>query len=197
MSASDPTLVLASASPRRRALLERAGVAFAVRPADVDETARPGEDPAALAERLARAKALAVARALGPEPARWVLGADTLVVRGAEVLGKPADDAEAMSHLTRLLGHTHRVITAVAVMRSDTLAGESLHVESAVRMRAASAREIREYVASGEPRDKAGGYAVQGGGRRFIEHIEGSESNVIGLPLDETLALLRAQGALG
>jgi septum formation protein len=169
-------------------------VAFEVAPADIDERAQPGELPEALALRLAREKALAVARRIGPAPARLVLGADTIVVLGADVLGKPVDAADAERLLARLVGRTHRVLTGVAVVASDRLGATSLVVESRVAMRPATADEIRRYVASGEPLDKAGAYAAQGEGRRFIERIEGSESNVIGLPLEETLALLRAAG---
>jgi septum formation protein len=187
-------LVLASASPRRRELLARAGVGFEVVPAEIEELAIPGEAPADLAARLAREKALAVARRLGSTPARLVLGADTIVVLGEAVLGKPVDAADAERLLGLLAGRRHRVLTAVALVASDRLVARALVVESRVAMRAASADEIRRYVAGGEPLDKAGAYAAQGEGRRFIEHIEGSESNVIGLPLEETLALLDEAG---
>ena len=187
-------LVLASGSPRRRELLARAGVRFEVVPADIDERARKGEAPPALAERLAREKALAVARRLGPAPPRLVLGADTIVVLGDAVLGKPAHADDAIRLLGLLVGRRHRVLTAVALATSDRLAARACVVESEVVMRAAGSEEIRRYVASGEPLDKAGAYAAQGEGRHFIERIEGSESNVIGLPLEETLALLRDFG---
>jgi septum formation protein len=186
--------VLASASPRRRQLLASAGVRFEVKPSNLPEHARPGESPAQLARRLASEKAGAVARNLGPSPARWVLGADTLVVVDGEVLGKPDDEAHALVLLRRLVGRCHRVVTGVALVASDTLEERHAVVESSVRMRAADDHELRAYVATGESLDKAGAYAAQGGGRRLIEEIEGSESNVIGLPLEETLALLRAAG---
>ena len=192
MSASP--LILASASPRRRDLLERAAVAFEVRPANVAERREPGEPPALFARRLALDKARAVARRAGAEPPRLVLGADTIVVIDAEVLGKPADPEHAVALLSRLVGRCHRVITAVAVIESASQAARHAVVESSVSMRPASAEEVRAYVATGEPLDKAGAYAVQGVGRRFVEKIEGSESNVIGLPLQETLALLREAG---
>jgi septum formation protein len=194
MSVSTP-LVLASASPRRRELLARAGVRFEVIPAGIDEDVRPGEAPAALAGRLAREKALAVASRVGPDPARFVLGADTIVVLGESVLGKPRDPRDAEAMLSRLVGRTHRVITAVVVARSHDLGWRARTVESRVRMRPAELEEIRAYVATGEPLDKAGAYAAQGRGRRFVAEIAGSESNVIGLPLDETLDLLREAGA--
>jgi septum formation protein len=190
------TLVLASASPRRRELLERAGVRFVVTPADIDETARQGEAPVALSRRLAEEKAQAVAIQLGPAPARWVLGSDTIVVVEGDVLGKPRDPAHAEVLLGRLCGRTHQVITAVALASSEGLATRTIHVESQVTMRPAPVEEIRAYVATGEPLDKAGAYAVQGEGRRFIEKLEGSETNVIGLPVEETLALLRGVGLL-
>jgi septum formation protein len=190
-------LVLASASPRRRELLARAGVAFELAPADVDEAMLPGEDARSAALRLAREKALEIARRVGPEPRRFVLGADTLVVLDGVALGKPRDPEHAVALLASLVGRRHRVITAIALAASDTLEVWTRAVESDVLMRAASDAEIRAYVAGGEPLDKAGAYAAQGEGRRFIEKIEGSESNVIGLPLDETLALLREAGAAG
>jgi septum formation protein len=187
-------LVLASASPRRRDLLAAAGVAFEVRPADVPEQALPGETPRALVERLAADKALHVARTLAGGPTRLVLGADTVVVLDGEALGKPDDEAHAFTLLRRLLGRMHRVVTGVALVESGGNAPHIFSVESEVHMRAGSDAEIRAYVATGEPLDKAGAYAAQGEGRRFIERIVGSESNVIGLPLEETLALLRAVG---
>jgi len=188
-------LILASASPRRRELLSRAGVSFEVVPAAIDEAARPGEAPEALAERLAREKAIEVARRLGAVPSRPVLGSDTIVVIDGEVLGKPEDARHAEALLGRLVGRTHRVTTGVALARSRDLAVRSFVVTSLVTMRRASAEEIRRYVATGEPLDKAGAYGLQGEGRRFVTAVEGSESNVIGLPLDETLALLREAGA--
>jgi septum formation protein len=193
VSTSHP-LVLASASPRRRELLAGAGVRFEVTPANIEEHAQPGESPAQLARRLASEKAGAVARSLGPAPARWVLGADTLVVIDGDVLGKPVDAGHALVLLRRLVGRRHHVVTGVALVASDTLEERHAVVESAVSMRAADDRELRAYIATGESLDKAGAYAAQGGGRRLIEKIEGSESNVIGLPLEETLALLRAAG---
>jgi septum formation protein len=187
-------LVLASASPRRRELLDRAGVRFEVRPADVPEELGPDEAPGAFALRLAREKARAVAERLGDAAPRWVLGADTIVVVEDDVLGKPRDPAHAEELLGRLVGRTHRVLTAVAVVAPGDGGVTDALVESTVRMREASADEVRRYVAGGEPLDKAGAYALQGEGRRFVEDVSGSETNVIGLPVDETLALLRAAG---
>ena len=191
----DLPLVLGSGSPRRRELLTRAGIAFEVLPADIDEIAEVGEEPAAFALRLAREKAHAVAMRVGAAPRRLVLGADTIVVIDADVLGKPTDPEDAVRLLSRLVGREHRVLTAVAVIASDRLAhAATCVVTSRVSMHPASEAEIRRYVATGEPLDKAGAYAAQGEGRRFVERIDGSESNVIGLPIDETLALLRESG---
>jgi septum formation protein len=189
-----PELVLASASPRRRVLLAEAGLCFRVAPAELEERALPGEPPADQVARFAREKALTVARRLRGAGDIVVLGADTLVVLGGRVLGKPRDAREAETHLASLCGHTHRVMTAVAVVPGDSLAPREVRVESEVVLRAAGAAEIRDYVATGEPLDKAGAYAVQGEGRRFVERVIGSESNVIGLPMQETLALLHACG---
>jgi septum formation protein len=183
-------IVLASASPRRQDLLTAAGVAFEVVPAEIEEERAPGEQPTSLSARLAREKALTVARRLGPTPARLVLGADTVVVLGEAVLGKPRSAEHARSLLGRLQGRSHVVVTGVAVAATDTLRVEAATVASRVTMRAVREEEIRAYVAGGEPLDKAGAYALQGEGRRFVESVEGSESNVIGLPLDETLDLL-------
>ena len=189
-----PRLVLASASPRRSALLERAGVAFEVCPAGVDESARPEEAPEALVERLALAKARAVAERLGSGSGRLVLGSDTVVVLDEAVLGKPRDPEHAVALLSSLVGRTHRVVSGVALVETDGPLAARFAVESRVRMRAADEAEIRAYVATGEPLDKAGAYAVQGEGRRFVIAIEGSESNVIGLPMKPTLALLGEAG---
>jgi septum formation protein len=194
---ADLPLILASASPRRRELLARAGVRFEVTPADVHEERRPGESASALVLRLAREKALAVARRVGSAPARWVLGADTVVTLEDDVLGKPSDAEHAVELLQRLVGRTHRVLTGVALAASADLAVRATLVESRVVMRRAEAAELRSYVAGGESLDKAGAYAAQGEGRRLIVAIDGSETNVIGLPLDETLALLRGVGLVG
>ena len=188
-------VILASGSPRRRELLARAGVGFEVVTPDVPEERLPGEAPESFARRVAIAKAEAVARRVGGEPRRVVIGADTIVVLDDEVLGKPADASEARSHLRRLAGRRHRVLTAIAVIDSATLEVRAAVVESGVAMHEASDDEIASYVATGEPLDKAGAYAAQGQGRRFVARIEGSETNVIGLPLEESLALLREVGA--
>lgn len=181
-----PSLVLASASPRRRALLEQLGIPLRVDPPHLDERVLPGEAPGAYVLRLAREKARAVhAR----HPGATVLAADTSVVLDGVVLGKPATTDEALDMLRALSGHTHDVMTAVAV--AD--AGEEL-VTAAVTFTAASEAALRWYVSTGEPMDKAGGYAVQGIGGFLVERIDGSHSAVVGLPLVETLALLRRAG---
>ena len=187
-------LLLASASPRRRDLLAAAGVAFEVRPADIPEIRAADEPPDRFAARMAREKALAVARAPDLQADRVVLGADTIVVLDGLVFGKPRDAGHAAELLARLVGRCHRVVTAVAVVRSGSSHVREVRVESRVCMHPADRHEIEAYVATGEPLDKAGAYAVQGAGRRFVAGIEGSETNVIGLPLDESLALLRAEG---
>jgi len=189
---SDHSLILASASPRRRQLLARAGIAFEVIPADIPEHGRSGEKPGEFAVRIAAEKALAVAGRVGPAPRRQVLGADTIVVVDDAILGKPRDAEHAVQLLERLVGRSHQVITAVALAASDTLEVRTTAVTTRVTMRSAAAEELRAYVATGEPLDKAGAYAIQGGGRNLIEEVDGSESNVVGLPLEETLALLSA-----
>lgn len=187
--------MLASASPRRRRILADAGVDFEVCPSDVEETERPDEAPAALADRLAREKAVDVARAIAADPPVPVLGADTIVVVDDTVLGKPRDEAHAVELLSRLVGRTHEVMTGIALAWSDGRAPISRVVATRVEMRSADLAELAEYVALGESLDKAGGYALQGEGRRFVVEVAGSRSNVIGLPLEETLELLERAGA--
>ena len=188
------TLVLASASPRRRDLLEQAGIPHQVLPANIDETPGKDEEPVALSLRLAREKALAVAKTIGGEPRRQVLGSDTIVVLDGLILGKPADSEDAVRLLQLLAGRTHTVVTAVAIVDSASLEVRDVAVESQVTLRDANEEDIRRYVATGEPLDKAGAYAIQGEGAWLVTGLEGSLSNVIGLPLDETLALLDEVG---
>jgi septum formation protein len=195
MSTTEPSpLILASGSPRRRELLGRAGIRIDIRPADIPELEQAGETPMAFAKRLARSKALTVAERIGTTPPRWVLGADTIVVVGNDILGKPRDEKHAMELLERLTGRGHCVVTAVALASSETLQVRDITVESRVEMRDVRRDELAAYVATGESLDKAGGYAVQGGARSFVTKIVGSETNVIGLPMDETLALLAEVG---
>lgn len=193
-TSAPPRLVLASASPRRRELLTRARIAFEARAAALDESPAADEGPRALVARLAREKAQAVAAALPATPPRVVLGADTVVVVEGDVLGKPSSPEHAVVLLGRLVGRAHEVFTGVALVAAGGGLVGATEVMSRVVMRPANEEEIRRYVATGEPLDKAGAYAAQGAGRRFIRAIEGSESNVIGLPMDETLALLARAG---
>ncbi len=187
-------LVLASASPRRRALLEEAGLRFDVRPAAVDEEAPPSADPVALARGLAVRKARAAAALAGEGPA-LVLGADTVVaLDGGRLLGKPADRAEAEAHLRALSGTTHSVVTGVCLKEVPGGAEEVFHGETRVTMRPLSEEEIRRYADSGEGFDKAGGYAIQENGDRFVTGLRGSRSNVVGLPVEELLVRLRRRG---
>jgi septum formation protein len=191
-------LILASASPRRRELLGRLGVAFEVHPVDADETPRPGEAAADLVRRLAVAKAEAalvdLAGVAGDDTV--VVAADTEVVLDGEVLGKPADADDAARILRRLAGRTHEVLTGVAVAASwgDTAAVESRVARTAVTMTDLSAQEIAWYVGTGEPLDKAGAYGIQGAGGLFVSSIEGSYDNVVGLPLALTRRLLAVVG---
>lgn len=183
---------LASASPRRGELLRQIGVRFVARPAALLEEPVPGEAAEAYVLRLAAAKAEAVWRAVEGEKARPVLAADTAVVLDGEVLGKPADAAEAVAMLERLSGRAHRVLTAVALKVGA--ATETLLAASEVRFRATTAAERAAYCATSEPFDKAGGYGIQGHAAVFVEHLQGSYSAVVGLPLFETATLLRGCG---
>jgi septum formation protein len=188
-----PALVLASASPRRRALLAELGVAFEVLPSDVPEQPRPGESPGAFAVRVAHEKGREVA---GRRPDRWVLAADTVVVLDGEILGKPRDRDDARRMLLALSASVHHVLTAVALLAPSTAAGEELLIESEVTFRRLTGAEIETYLDSGEPFDKAGAYAIQGGAADFVTTVAGSYTNVVGLPLEELRALLRRHGLL-
>ena len=179
-------LYLASGSPRRRELLTQIGVPFTPVSAPIDETPLPGESAAAYVERLAVAKAEAGLASLGG-PA-LTLGADTAVVLDGRILGKPENREHALAMLAELSGRAHQVLTAVAV--SDGQRCQSLCVASNVRFRPISPAEAERYWASGEPADKAGGYAIQGLGAVFVTGLEGSYSAVVGLPLSETAELL-------
>lgn len=190
MTNDEPRLILASASPRRRELLMQIGVQHRVLPVDIDETPRPGEVPEMFAERIAREKARAGWAACGG--ALPVLAADTDVVLDGQILGKPRNRAHGVEMLRRLSGQTHHVLSAVALICTG---GEALRLSvSRVRMRLITPAEIDAYWASGEPADKAGGYAIQGLGATFVEYLEGSYSGVMGLPLCETAALFRECG---
>ncbi|SEK59336.1 Maf family protein [Halomonas daqiaonensis] len=183
-----PVLCLASASPRRRDLLASIGVTVEVHPVDIDETPRSGEAADDYVVRLAREKALAGAR-LSVLPA---LGSDTAVVCDGEILGKPVDREHAGAMLRSLAGREHQVVTGVAVTGPAGL--QTGCVTTRVFMRQITDAELAAYWATGEPSDKAGGYAIQGLAAVFVEHIEGSHSAVVGLPLYETADLLARQG---
>jgi septum formation protein len=188
-AATAPLVCLASASPRRRALLAQIGVAHVVAGADIDEAVLPGERAADYVLRMARAKALAVRAQSAALP---VLAADTTVLIDEVICGKPHDEAAGVAMLERLSGRVHQVLTAVALAAGETVAVRLSSSE--VRFRTLSRAECRAYWRSGEARDKAGGYAVQGYAAVFIEHLAGSYSGVMGLPLFETAQLLTAAG---
>jgi len=188
MNADQTLLVLASASPRRRELLSQLDIRFTVSAADIDETPHAGEAAPAYVGRLAREKARVVA---ARHPGAWVLAADTTVALGTELMGKPRDAAEAQAMLARLSARTHDVYTGVALAgRHD----EALVVHTRVTFRDLSRAEMTWYAHSGEPLDKAGAYAIQGKGGFLVAGVEGSTSNVVGLPLAETVALLERAG---
>jgi septum formation protein len=182
------TIVLASASPRRRELLQQLGVPHVVMAVDVDETPLPGESAQQLVTRLALAKAQEGARR--DSVSRPVLGSDTAVVVDGMVYGKPVDRADGLSMLAALSGRTHQVITAVALVHGAHVSQASSCTD--VTMRDITAAEAAAYWETGEPQGKAGGYAIQGRGALFIAHISGSYSGVMGLPLYETAQLLQA-----
>jgi septum formation protein len=179
---------LASASPRRRELLASIGLDAVVRPADIDESVRQGERPIDYARRLASEKATAVA----PGHGELTLAADTVVALAGEIFGKPADDAEATWMLGRLAGRVHEVITAVAVRGEQGLAVD--HEVTRVTVAPLGDADIAAYVASGEPHDKAGAYAIQGAFAAFVDHLDGTWSNVVGLPLPLVRRLLAPYG---
>jgi septum formation protein len=187
-----PVLILASSSPRRQELLRQTGIAFEVMAPHINEDQRPGEAPLEYALRLAREKAQIVAqhRPLGP-----VLGADTIVVVDGEVLGKPVDATDAVRMLRQLSARAHQVSTAVSL----ALPGGGADTRSCttqVYFRKLTEDEIQQYVADGEPMDKAGAYAIQGGAAHWADRIEGEYSNVVGLPLSLVTDMLRTNGLL-
>jgi septum formation protein len=184
-------LILASGSPRRRELLHELGLPFQVIVSEVPEAITPELKPADQAVTLAMQKAAAVAARL---EVGLVLGADTLVVLDGDILGKPADDADAAAMLRRLSGREHQVVTGLALINVATGTRSTSSVTSTVRFRLLSDEEIAAYVASGEPRDKAGAYAIQGLGGGLITELQGCYTNVVGLPLCEVAALLADAG---
>jgi septum formation protein len=188
-----PQLILASASPRRHELLQQAGIVFVVIPSNVSEDKQPRETAAHYAGRVAREKAQDVAQR---HPGLWVLGADTIVVIDETVLGKPRDALDGYRMLRLLSGRTHQVLTAFVLVDGSGTVRTSQIVTSLVTCKSLSDPQIKTYLATGEPFDKAGAYAVQGLGASLIERVEGSYTNVVGLPMDEVLAALRSAGLL-
>lgn len=185
-------IYLASESPRRRELLDQLGVEYQLLSVDIDETPREGEAAVTYVQRLARAKAEAGWQALGSEQRAWpVLAADTSVVVDGQILGKPRDGEDAVAMLQLLSGRCHRVLTALALVGEQTQLALS---DSEVCFRQLSLEECQVYWQTGEPADKAGGYAIQGRAAQFIHHLSGSYSGVMGLPLYETAQLLAAAG---
>jgi septum formation protein len=180
-------VILASSSPRRRELLTLIGLRHEVRPANVDETLLPGEIPWAYAERLARAKAEAVAL-----PGHVSIGSDTIVVVDGEVLGKPADAAEAKQMLQRLSGRAHVVMTAIAVAYAGHVTSDVVKV--GVTFRSLRDDEIVDYIATGEPMDKAGAYGIQGFGATIVDGVDGDYFAVMGLPVNRMIRLLESIG---
>jgi len=199
---NNSTLILASSSPRRQELLREIGIPFQVHAAHINEDQMAGEDAREYALRLAREKAQAVA---AHYPQSYVLGADTIVVVDGEVLGKPKDHADAARMLRILSGRSHEVTTAVSLLAPGTVAPGTVAPCTRTETRACTTKvyfrkltedEIQQYVASGEPMDKAGAYAIQGGASRWTDRIEGEWSNVVGLPLSLVTDLLRTCGLL-
>ena len=196
---TDPRVILASQSPRRRELLSLVGIPHTVQPADIDEAYLPGEEPAAHAQRLAREKAAVVAAGA---PDAVVIGSDTIVVVDGEVLGKPRDEAHAAQMLTRISGRSHMVMTGIAVRWRGV---ERSAVEMVgVTFHPLTVQDIQAYIATGEPMDKAGAYGIQGFGATIVERVDGDYFAVMGLPLQRMVRLLgelgvryRFGGALG
>jgi septum formation protein len=195
-------LVLASASPRRQELLRNVSIPFVVQPTDIPEVPRSGEAPQSFAERMAREKALAVLR---QRPGDYILGADTIVVVEAQILGKPRDGADAARMLSLLSGRTHQVITGICLIgprlrtenREPKIGFEDVRSETTlVTMDTLSDDDINSYISTGEPMDKAGAYAIQGRASRWVYRIEGDYFNVVGLPVSLVYKMLRGRGAV-
>jgi septum formation protein len=190
---SKTTIVLASASPRRSELLESAGISFRVAPADIDEEALPEEGPVDYVLRLAEEKAKASAQ---KTDGRFFLGADTIVLCEGEIMGKPKDAADADRMLKKLSGVPHEVVTGFAIYDKERKGAVREAVRTKVFFKQLRDEEISSYIATGCPFDKAGAYAIQGGAAHMVQKIEGSYTNVVGLPLCEVVAALRVLGAL-
>ena len=211
------SLILASSSPRRQELLRAAGIVFTVEAADLPEIPHPGEPPREFAERMAREKAHAVAQRRRRRPGEWVLAADTVVIANGEILGKPADASDPAADAARMLkllsGREHSVITGVCLVDSGRWSVASGQKDSAVAHRPSTVNivasettrvwmtelsedDIRDYIATGEPLDKAGAYAIQGRASRWIPRIEGCYFNVVGLPVPLVYRMLREHGLI-
>ena len=188
-----PPLILASLSPRRRELLGLLALDFEVIPSHADESLIPGEAPREHVARLSKAKATAVGRT---HQDRWIIGADTIVFIDGIILGKPQDKNEAADMLCRLSGREHTVMTGFCIYREDAEVSIINVVESFVKVKDLSEREIIGYIETGEPFDKAGGYAIQGIGMFMVEKVRGSYTNVIGLPMCEVVNALKQMGAI-
>ncbi len=199
ISPSNP-LLLGSQSPRRLEILQTVGIPVEVFRIDVDEQLLPGERPDAMATRLARQKGAAALYALNRQgrsaDGRWLLCADTIVHLGGELMGKPRDDDDARRMLRLLAGRTHHVTTGFVIHGADAFDAPAYAETTAVTFRALGEDEVRRYVATGEGRDKAGGYGVQGLASAFVERIEGSYHNVVGLPIHRVVEVLLRAGAL-
>lgn len=187
------TIVLASGSARRRDYLARLGARFEVLPADVDESLRPGESPELAVLRLARDKARAVERL---RPDHWILAADTVVAVGDEILGKPRDRDDARRMLRRLAAREHRVVTGVVLLAPGGAAELDEFVTTRVRFGLLADDQIESYLATGEADDKAGAYGIQGAAGTFVVGVDGSQSNVVGLPLEVLVPVLRRRALL-
>jgi septum formation protein len=189
---TEPKLILASASPRRRDLLDSIGLGFTVQPADISEALLDNETPGEHVMRLSREKSEAVS---GINPLQWVLAADTVVVLDNKILGKPESREHAISMLSTLQSRTHQVFTGYTIIRAQPEGFvKTAHVKSLVKIRTMSSREVSDYVDTGEPMDKAGAYAIQGLGAAIVEWVNGSYTNVVGLPLSEVALNLRDLG---
>ncbi|BCG46772.1 Septum formation protein Maf [Citrifermentans bremense] len=188
------SIVLASASPRRSELLESAGIQFRVVPADINEEPLPGEEPVDHVRRLAEGKARAAADLA---EGRFFLGADTIVLCDGEIMGKPKDAADAERMLKKLSGVPHEVVTGFAIYDRERKGAVVEAIRTKVFFKQLRDEEVRDYIATGCPFDKAGAYAIQGGAAHMVQKIEGSYTNVVGLPLCEVVDALRVIGALG
>lgn len=192
-SNDDPLLILASRSPRRRYLLEQAGLSFSVIPSSIDETSVPISSPASYVRVLSEAKAHNVSENY---PKKWVIGADTIVLKDQAILGKPRSRAEARTMLKQLSGQTHQVFTGYSICCKDKRRKFSETVKTEVLFKNLTDQEIEWYIHTGEPFDKAGAYAIQGLGTFLVKRINGSYTNVVGLPVCEVIEFLIKEGVL-